>query len=130
MKLKQIGWRLRLTEQTRTELSDILYETGEVTAKNRRIEDSYVMLGFADGAMTLPLNEDKGYHISFRGQRTSFDLDDKAIFRAFEVGNKVRIAYRERYRETYDYVPPDFNAKKLVYRVMSGFKLVSVQKIG
>lgn len=129
--LRKIGWSLGLTKERRTELSDVLYEIGKVTAKNYQEEEDNLPLGIAMGniALGLALSEDEEYNISFRGSKTSFDFDDKELFRAFKVGDKVRLGYREKYKVTSDYVPPNFDQKQQLDRVLSDYIFESATKI-
>lgn len=114
MVLRKIGWKLGLTEEKRTEVSKVLYEEGGVTAKNYQLEDDW--LGFALGvAMLAPVPRfNDEYNISFRGQKTSFNIDNKMLFEEFNVGDKVRIGFREKYDIISDYVPPNFKQKQQI----------------
>jgi hypothetical protein len=130
MGLRKIGWILGLTKERKTELSDVLYETGSVTAKNYQEEEDNLPLGVAMGNIDLgvALSEDEKYNISFRGPRTSFDFEDEGLFRAFKVGDKVKIGFREEYTVTSDYIPPNFDQKQQLDRVLSRYRFVSVDK--
>src|SRR3989344_3182217 len=81
MGLKKIGWSLGLTKERRTELSDVLYETGRVTAKNYQGGINSLPFGIATGniGLGIALSKDEEYNISFRGQRISFDMDDEVL---------------------------------------------------
>jgi len=125
MGIRTIAFNLGLTKERRTELSDdVLYELGKVNFKRHDTIDFEAMLGyFALGTY----GPDEFYEIGFGGQKTSFRFNNKRLFNAFNMGDKVTIAYREVYTATYDYIPPEFRKKRLVDRVLSDTRFVDVK---
>jgi len=131
MTLRKLWQRCGFTEGIRTELSDILYETGTVSAKEYQEEEDYLALGVAMGnpALGIAMSEDEEYSISFKGPKTAFDLEDEELYQKFEVGDRVKIGYREEYKIRTDYVAPNFEQKQDIDRWLSDYIFVSAEKI-
>jgi hypothetical protein len=131
MGLKQLGWSLGLTKEKRTELSDVLYETASVTAKDYQEKEDGLLTGMAMGnlAMGMLFEKDEKFSVSFKGQKTSFDINNEKIFKSLKIGDRVRLSYQEKYKSTYDYIPPNFDQKQQLDKVLSGYKFVSAEKI-
>ncbi len=131
MGLKQLGRSLGLTKEKRTELSDVLYETASVTAKDYQEKEDGLLTGMAMGnlAMGMLFEEDEKFGVSFKGQKTSLDINNENFFKSLKIGDRVRLGYQEKYKSTYDYIPPNFDQKQQLDKVLSGYKFVSAEKI-
>lgn len=129
MSLRKLGWNLGLTRETIEELSDILYETATVVSKDHEEGEVYSWLwGSVNPALGFLWAEDEEYNISFRGERTSFDLDDEKLFKAFKTGETVKLGYTEVYELTYDYIPPAFDRKQFLGKRLKGYRFVNATK--
>lgn len=131
MVLTKLGWKLGFTEKRVTELSDILYETATVIAKNYQEEEDNLVLGIAMGnpALGIAMSDDEEFNIHFRGETVSFNLDDRGLFNYFKVGDTVELGYRKIYTIIYDYVPPNFDHKQVIDKFVSDCSFVSAKKV-
>jgi hypothetical protein len=131
MSMKKFWHKCGFTESRRTELSDILYDTGVVSSKEYQEENDNRALGLAMGnlALGMAMSEDEAYNINLKGQKTSFELDDEELYNKFEVGDNVKIGYREQYKFKVDYVPPNFDQKQDIDKWLSDYIFVSAEKI-
>ncbi len=138
MILKKIGHWFELTKEIKTELSDILYDIATVS-KDYQPEDNQMGTGIALGTATgnigmgvalgSAMSEDEEYKIRLKGSKVTIDLDDRQIYEQFENGDQVRLAYRETQRVTSDYIPPNFERKQEIERVLSDPRFVSAEKL-
>ena len=125
---------LGLTKETKTELSDIVYDEAVVYKRHIPREDDFVT-GFAMGSMGremaegYAMNKDEEYRVIFKGLHEHFVLDNVHLFHSFENSDKAKVVYRKAHSVTYDYVPPDFDSKQEVGRVPAHSVFVSAEKI-
>lgn len=120
MKLRKIGWRLGLTKERVKKFSDVLYETAFITSKTYYEEPVFLRYGMLGK---------KHYRISFDGNPASFDLDSEGLFFSFEVGDRVKLGYREEYTDVYDYTQTDFDKKQFIKTTLTKYRFASVQKL-
>jgi len=135
MKLKKILWGVGLTKKTRTELSDVLYESARVIDKNHTEIDNLPfdfianMISFGSALSGDVETNYTAYTIDFLGQPASFNIVNKGLFESFKIGDNVNLGYRQIYSVTCDYVPPNFEKKVELSKTLSGYQFVSAEKI-
>lgn len=110
--LRRIGYYLRLTKEVRTgmqkESEILLSDTSKVIYKKH-------FRGILTGLEFMGVyGRNEQFNIWFRGQKTSFYLNNKNLFKRFEVDEEVKVRYMEDKILIYDYLPSDFNKKKLL----------------
>ena len=120
MNWKKIGYTLGLTKELRYELSDTLNEAAEVTAKRHVPENNaFIFMG-----LVFP----EEYNISFKGNTTNFQINDKSLYENFEVGDKVRVNYQNKHLASFDYRPPNFGEKEPIKKKFIEHKFVGATK--
>jgi len=130
MSLKEILWKFGLTKRKRLD-SEVKYEIAVVTAKNYMEEEDYLTWGIVTGQSGLgaAMSEDAEFVLSFRGGVTAFDINDQTLFQSLDIGNRVNLGYIEVFTVTLDYIPPNFDKKQEVSRVLSNRVFVSAEKL-
>ena len=139
MSLKKLAWKLGFTKERKEELSDLLYDEGVVSFKQYEPAQKtyYTMLSpevppmysMMSGKITQAMISDEKYSISFKGGKEEFDLDDQPLFLRFNMGDRVKLAYKEVYNTVHDYSPPDFSGKRQVKKDVSRRVFISAEKI-
>jgi hypothetical protein len=117
MSFRKLGHRLGFTRETRVELSDLISESAVVTEKKHIPDDgSLIFLG-------IPT---ESYFITFKTDSREITIGNPSAFHQFELNDRVKLNYMDRYLASYDYIPPNFEEKQLIVREHEGHKLVSV----
>lgn len=115
LKLRKLGYKLGFTQESKEELSDLLHDTATVT--NKKI------------TMPGPMAPFK-YNIALTTKSTDFYIDNRRkLYENLEVDDKVRVSYREVFRLDYDYIPPDFEKKQFVRKLLKRHLVENVEKI-
>ncbi len=132
MNLTKIAHSFGLTQEERKELSDILYETGVVESKDYHEPFSIIC------PCPMPAVPECGfiqrkyaaeYNVHLKGEKKSLKLNNEELFNKVNVGDKIKVSYKEVYAGIYDYVPPDFLEKKLIDVILSGYEYISAEKL-
>lgn len=120
MGLKKICWSLGITKEEWNESSEILYTTGKVASKK-----------FSADLFLPQVGEfgDEHYDICLRSEIKNFKVNNENLFRRLNVEDDVKIGYREIYTTISDYVPPNFDNKQQISKVLSGYRFVSGEKL-
>lgn len=84
--MRKILWKLGLTSEERTELSDLLYDTSTAN-KLPRVEDNSLL--FAGVSLDV-------YPIILKGQDLTFLVDNPELYNTIENGQTFEVAYRKR----------------------------------
>ncbi len=127
--LRKIGWNLGLTREGKTELSNILYDTAVVYKRDRSVKDLEISDSFTRGRtpVDVPLRSsmtgDEENYIKFEGSNITIALDDEEICDQFKDGETVRLKYRKIQVVVFDYEPPNFEKKKPLRKVLTGYRL-------
>ncbi len=138
MNLKKLGYTLGLTEEKRTELSEILYDVAKVSRKYDPVDDQMATgLAIGEGmgdlstgvALGSGMSTPAHYNVKFTGEKVTLALDNEEIFKRFASGDTVRLSYREILQVTSNYVPPDFSKKQALDSVLQGYRFVDAGKI-
>ena len=119
--LKQLGHKLGLTKETRTELSDIFCEEGIITS------DHYWEEELNKNGMPKVYADDDLY-VGIIGEKTRFKIEHE-ILGDIKIGDKVKISYREEFGRVFDYIPPNFDQKQDVGIEFKKYSVVNAEKI-
>lgn len=119
-----IGHKLGLTKNTKYSINQTLEEIGTVSSKQYSPPIEKIKLG-----ITHSPGAPEEYQIIFFLVSNYFIVDDESYFNLFEEGDKALITFDEEYKNTYDYVPPNYVEKQLIDSVLSKHRFISAKKI-
>ena len=118
--IRQIGYKLGLTNDVRVELSDLFKSSAVVIDKRHRPIDSTLLY--------LGMWDKEKYLVRFAGDGIEFFEDNRKFFDMFDVGEEVIVSYKELIVVRTDYIPPNFDDKQEVDRSFAYNKLVGAEK--
>ncbi|MCK4588850.1 MAG: hypothetical protein KAT77_00270 [Nanoarchaeota archaeon] len=114
--LSFIGYCIGMTQEVRTELSDVFEDEAVVGKKEHVPANPWVSMSYAIHApfmIATPGTEEKHY-IVFEGEGILFRVNNQNLFAMLEEGDKVMVKYRRLTNYIHDYMPPNFSSKKLL----------------
>ena len=117
MKAKELSYKCGLTKESKFEVSKSTYDLAKVTKKEHLPEEKSYLV-----------KKPEQYNIIFKGFAVTFNLDDKELFDSFHVGDEVWIEYKEVWKLTFDYIPPDFHEKHFTGRKFYSNRFISARK--
>ena len=112
--LSMLGYCVGLTQDVRVELSDV-FETEAVVSKKECVPANF-WHSFAIHApfMSAVPDEPERHYLVFEGSGVLLSFNNASLYAMLEEGEKVTLRYRRLMRYIHDYIPPNFNSKKLL----------------
>ncbi|MEI7718412.1 MAG: hypothetical protein WCI72_00975 [archaeon] len=114
--------------ETRRELSDIVYEEAKVTQKEH--SDGYTtfrIIPCGNSTMIIPSTSSDGNRVTFSGD-IDFTIDNEDLYNRFNEGDLVRLGYRESYKHTFEDLNKD-GVKEKTQTLFEGYVFESAEKI-
>lgn len=121
----KLAWHLGLTKESGIgDESDINYEIAVVQPKDYNNNNNNKGTAIFDKIKKSMLYDNSNKpKVHFNGP-VPFCVDENEICESLKIGDCVEIQYRVQYVDTLDYVPPDFENKKIIKRVITGYRFV------
>jgi|GEM_PF-5163130 len=112
--LAMLGYCVGLTQDVRTELSDVFETEAVVSKKERMPANSWHSFAIHAPFMSAVPDTPEKHYIVFEGNSLLLKVDNADLYAMLEEGEKVTVRYRQLTRYIHDYIPPNFNSKKLL----------------
>jgi hypothetical protein len=116
MSLVEICYKLGITEERKESISDLIHGKFQVVRKETH-RNEY---------MPAPLAEE--HYVIFNDEKHTIKTINDGWYESFKKGDLVELDYRSIVTNVMDYVPPDFDQKKVI-RIEKNYRVEEVNKI-
>jgi len=117
---------LGLTEGLRYELSDLIEEEMEVTERHQGHSHAGELHAYGPGWQKGMDNLGRsGYYVTFGD---SLHVGSFTLFKNFSEGDNAVVKYKKIFGCVTDYVPPNYDEKKVIKRVLMGYEFWGAEK--
>lgn len=123
---RKAAWMLHLTGEKELAFSEPIPATGRVVSKKyedaRTMDSSLFLTGLVDEKERM--TSGPSYIVEVEGPNIRFEEDDENLFLSLGEGDPVSITYRHVIETVRDYVPGNFESKKVVRSRIVGARLM------